>query len=43
MIYATDIAIILLKIGCHYISILYIASYSYFVHDKEMYTSAIFD
>ena len=43
MIYATDIAIIPLKIGCHYNTIFCIASYSYFVYDKKMYMSFIFD
>ena len=42
MIYATYISIILLKIGCHYIPIYGIMSKSYFVYDKEMYTSSIF-
>ena len=38
MIYASDISIILLKIGCKYIPIYCNKSYPYFVYDKEMDT-----
>ena len=43
MIYATDIAIIPLKMWCHYIAIFCIASYSYVVYDKKVYTLSILD
>ena len=43
MIYATDIVIILLKIGCQCIPIYCNRSYSNLVYDKEMNTTSIFD
>ena len=43
MIYATDIAVILLIVGCKYIPIYCNSSYPYFVYDKEKNTSSIFD
>ena len=43
MMYATDIIIILLKIGCQYIPLYCNVSYSNFVYDKELNRSAIFD
>ena len=43
MIYATDIAIILLKIRYTNIPIYCNRSYLYFVYDKEKNTSSIFD